>query len=246
MSTQVQNIINSALTLIGVIAAGESPAPEESTDALLVLNDLITSWDVERLVIYATNRATYNLIISQQTYTIGQGAGANFNAARPTSIWAANIINSAGLAFPMKLVTKEEWASIPEKSVTGAVPRELWNDNGYPNSTLYLWPIPSAGSTQLELYTWQQLTTFVNLTDTFDFPPGYERAIRFNLAVELASEYGREIPQTVGQIAMDSKNAIRGLNAPPVSGMAEEGAARSQAAQGMQAPPAQPVPPLTR
>jgi hypothetical protein len=54
---------------------------------------------------------------------------------------------------------------------------------------LHLNPVPSAADT-LVLYTWQQLSRFAATSDTFDLPPGYARAIRYNLALELAPEYG--------------------------------------------------------
>jgi hypothetical protein len=47
---------------------------------------------------------------------------------------------------------------------------------------------------------------------TADFPPGYLKAIRYNLAVDLAPEYGRSPDPSVMQIAGASLAALRALN----------------------------------
>ena len=65
-------------------------------------------------------------------------------------------------------------------------------------------------------------------------PPGYQRAVTYNLAAELAMVYGRPMTQDAAQIAMDSKNNLKSINAPPthISGMGEEAVSRGQVAQG--------------
>jgi hypothetical protein len=45
-----------------------------------------------------------------------------------------------------------------------------------------------------------------------DFPPGYLKAIRYNLAVDLAPEYGRAPDPSVEQIAVASLAALRAMN----------------------------------
>ena len=45
--------INRALRLLGVLAEGESPSASESRDALVALNQMLDSWDTERLAVFA-------------------------------------------------------------------------------------------------------------------------------------------------------------------------------------------------
>ena len=51
-------------------------------------------------------------------------------------------------------------------------------------------------------------------TDVLYYPPGYLRTIKYNLAVELAPEFGVEPSRTVRQIARDSKRNIKRINNP--------------------------------
>ena len=46
------------------------------------------------------------------------------------------------------------------------------------------------------------------------FPPGYLRAFRYNLAREIAAEFGIEPPRTVSQIANVSKRNLKSQNNP--------------------------------
>jgi hypothetical protein len=45
-------------------------------------------------------------------------------------------------------------------------------------------------------------------------PPGYLRAFRYNLACEIAPEFGVEPPPTVARIAMTSKRDLKRQNNP--------------------------------
>ena len=47
-------IINGSLRLIGALAEGEVPSAETSADALMTMNQMIDSWNTERLMIYNT------------------------------------------------------------------------------------------------------------------------------------------------------------------------------------------------
>ena len=52
------------------------------------------------------------------------------------------------------------------------------------------------------------------LSTTLAFPPGYLRAFRYNLACELAAEFGVEPPPTVQRISMTAKRDIKRINNP--------------------------------
>ena len=64
----------------------------------------------------------------------------------------------------------------------------------------------------LHLEVWSSLTPFQTLDSEVSLPNGYERAIKFNLAVELAPEYGTTLRPEVAQIANDSLSQIKNTN----------------------------------
>jgi hypothetical protein len=248
MATTPQQVITNSLIVLGVLFPGQTPPPSLSNDAFTRLNNMLASWSTERLIIYGIETADYDLVTGTNAYTIGP-TGA-FSGSRPNAIVAAQIVIPSGQRFDLRLITTEEWNKIVDRSATSSVPTVLYDDYEYDNSTLHFWPTPTfnSGTTSVELQIWQPLPVFVTLADTFDLPPGYERAITYNLALELSMVYGRPMTQDAMNVATDSLTKLRALNAPPthVSGMGEEAVARAQLAQATQSLPTSANPPLQR
>ena len=53
-TTSAGDQINGAMRLIGMLAEGETPSAAASQDALSALNQMIDSWNTERLSIFST------------------------------------------------------------------------------------------------------------------------------------------------------------------------------------------------
>ncbi len=60
----------------------------------------------------------------------------------------------------------------------------------------------------------EELTQPVNLATSLAFPPGYLRCFRYNLACEMAPEFGVEPSPQVQRIAMTSKRNLKRVNNP--------------------------------
>ncbi len=229
-----QDLINLSAKDLQVLASGMNLQPEEYTDALVLLNGIIDSWDAQKLRIFAIDRNAYNLANGVGSYTLGQGGGLTAN--RPIAIRAATIIDN-GHYTPMKIVSAEEFASISTRGDTSITPKVLWSDDGFPMTTIYVYPLPS-GTPQLELYTWEPLVQLALISTTFSMPPGYQRALQKALAVEMAPMFGRQVdPNTLLAVKAEAFAAISALNLPPSPGLAQEAAARAQVV-AMSTPPA--------
>jgi hypothetical protein len=212
--TTVRDLITDALDLVGVSAPGETVQAADAQRAFRALNRMLSSWNTEGLMVYSINIQTFTLTGNQQSYTIGPGG--NFNTTRPERIEQAylRVPSSSNLDLPLRLLTDSEWADIRLKPTTSDLPRMLYNDGNNPLSTLYLWPVPTQANV-LVLYVWNQLSQYADLSDTVTLPPGYEEAIVYNLAVRLATSFGRPIPPEVSAIAATSKGAIKSVNITP-------------------------------
>jgi hypothetical protein len=220
--TTARGIIKSAMRKAGILTKGEDPSADEASDALEMLNDLLASWSNDSLVVYARTLETFNLTSGTVAYTIG--SGGTFNTVRPIKIISA-YVRSGGIDYPISVVTEENYDSVSLKTV-GAIPEFLTFSNGFPLATLTFYPAPSTGY-QLFLRTEKQLSSFT-LNQTVDLPPGWKRALIHNLAIELAPEYGQQVPQEVVMIARESKGEIRQavMTAKPMqwdSGLGNEG-----------------------
>jgi hypothetical protein len=300
-----QELINSSLRAIGVIASGETPSVDESADALVALNDLIESWTAQALPIFQITRSTvaltgaenYTLVtrpvkIKAATVTstttqdvplqitdaagwsgfqdkagtadfakvlwyehghpLGQlhlapksngtlnlisekpigagvmevretlsltgaasytvGVGGTLATERPVRVVGASIAAGSTMARDCRIVSAEEWASFPLRGAGGTFAEVLYCDGAYPSSTIRLGPKPASGGT-LELYTYEALSTFSSPSESVTLPPGYERALRLALAVELGPEFGVPLTKALLDLATDAKMSIQGLNA---------------------------------
>ena len=210
------DLITSAFRKIDVIAAGETPNADEYADALSSLNVMLESWSAEQISVYQIVNFAAALTAAQQVYTMGPSG--NFNTSRPLKIESAGIITPDGLRHAMTMVGALDWAKIEEKSLTGKLPKVLYNDNAYPLLNLQVWPIPSAsgGAPSIDLYVWAQLQQFAAITDAFAMPVGYFRALVYGLAMELAPEYGAQAmaaAQGLAGMAASAKQDIVTLNA---------------------------------
>ena len=218
-----QQLINAALTNLGMLEQGGTPSVSDSMDALVKLNMLLGQWRIQDLFIWSVSFASYNLAANQKSYQIGPGA-ADFSAARPD--WIERAVVSLAGPNPANAVQRdvrvtsqaEEYASIPDKAAAGAIPDFLYNDRASPISALYPWPVPRCSTaTALILYTWAQIADFATLATSADLPDGYGEAISNALTIRLAPSFGAAIAQQVFEVssalAQQAEQNIRTLNA---------------------------------
>lgn len=213
MST-VSDLIKGSLRLLGAIAQGETPSSNASADGLSVLNEMLDSWSNEGLILFDRTIETFSLVASTASYTIG--TGATFNTARPIRLIQANAKQSGDNSeFPIRILNSDEYSRIIDKTIQSNLPLSIYYNDTFPTGTIYVWPVPSAAAS-LILYSDKPLSNFSLIADTVSLPPGYKEAMRYNLAVRLAPEYGRPISQDIAMIASESKAAIMRTNNEPV------------------------------
>lgn len=213
MST-VSDLIKGSMRLIGVIAAGETPSSSESADALTSLNDMLDSWSNDGFLIYHRVIENLTLVASTASYTIG--ASGAFNTTRPIRIIDALVKESGSdNEVPIRIYNQDEWVQISDKTLTSTLPQGIYYDPNAALGLIYVWPVPSGGST-LILHSEKPLTTYSAISEDVTLPPGYKKALRYNLAMELAPEYGKAISQDIAMQASESKALIMRTNTRPV------------------------------
>jgi hypothetical protein len=213
MST-VRKLITGAMRLINVVQANENPSADDMDIAVQALDAMTDSWSNDSYMIYTMN--PYNFLTSPgvQQYTLGPGG--DWNTTRPMAINQAYVhylgAGSQPVDMPIVLANDAQWASIAVKSIQTTFPTVLYDNGNYPLRTINLWPIPNMEQT-ITLWLWQPLLDLSDLDGEVTFPPGYERAFRFCLAVELAPEFGKEVSPTVAATAVRAKAELKSLNA---------------------------------
>ncbi len=209
------DLIASALRLIGVLASGESPSAEESINGLDSFNMMLDTWSTQNLLIPSKTFESLALVVNQQAYQMGTGA-PDFNTVRPQKIENINfqqISGSTTLEIPIEIINQDQWAAIAIKTITSNLPTRMWPQYLYPYAILNFWPVPSVSGNVI-VWSWKPLVNVSTLNTTLSVPPGYIRALRYNLGVELAPEYGKTLDPVVAANAIESKSSIKRMNTP--------------------------------
>lgn len=201
----VRDLITASLRLIQEVGAGEVATSESAIDGLSALNRMIDSWSIDKDVIYTESAEVFT--VSNPSHTIG--SGADFNTVRPINI-EQMFITDGGQTYPLWSNDLSQYALIGDKETTGR-PTDFYYDGNFPIGTIKFYPVPDR-SYQLNIYSKKALSQFTAITDNVVLPNGYERALIYNLAVEIAPEYGKEAPQSVQLTAAKSLRAIESAN----------------------------------
>lgn len=218
--TSTQDIVKRALRLIGALASGEPLPADQLKDGLEALNDLVDSWNTEKLIIYVLARNSFALTAGTNPHEIGPGVGApGLDAPRPNRIEQGQAWLTGGQLlgeYELEVRTKEHWARDYVSTTTG-IPCALWYEMTFPVAKIWLDVKPDTVYS-LILYLEQMLSqVFMDGTTTeLSLPPGYKEALVFNLAIALAPEYGKEPPAAVIIGANNAKANIKRLNQKPL------------------------------
>ena len=205
--------IDGALRLLGVLAEGETPSAATAQDALFTLNQMIDSWSTERLSTFNTVDQTYLWPVDLITRTLGPTG--DFVGARPVLLDDATYFRdpSTNVSFGIKMINQQQYNGIAVKTVTSTYPQVMFTNMTFPNITMTIYPKPTR-ELEWHFVSAQVLAEPATLVTELYFPPGYMRAFRYNLACELAPEFGVEPSQQVSRIAMTSKRNIKRINNP--------------------------------
>lgn len=211
--TTAADEINGALRLIGQLAEGETPSPETSQDSLSAMNMMLDSWSTERLAVYATQDQVFTWPANTINRTLGPTG--TFVGNRPVQLDDATyyIDPTTGISYGIKIINQQQYDGIAVKTVTSTYPQVIWINYNDDNAEMAIYPVPTR-ALQWHFISVHELAQPTTLTTELIFPPGYKRAFKFNLACEIAAEFGVEPSPTVKRIAMASKRNIKRINNP--------------------------------
>jgi hypothetical protein len=120
---------------------------------------------------------------------------------------------SNGISFGIKLINQQQYNGIAVKTVTSTYPQVMFVNMTMSDIEMTVYPVPTK-ALQWHIISVTELVEPATLATALVIPPGYLRAFRFNLACEIAAEFGVEPPSTVQRIAMSSKRNIKRINNP--------------------------------
>jgi hypothetical protein len=205
--------INRALRLLGVLAEGETTSASVMQDSLMAMNQMIDSWNTERLSVFSTQDQVFNWPPDLITRTLGPTG--DFVGNRPILVDDATYFRDAttNVSYGIKLINQQQYDGIAVKTVTSTYPQVMFVNMTYPNITMTIYPKPTR-VLEWHIVSVDKLSEPATLATILAFPPGYLRAFTYNLAMEIAPEFGVEPSEQVKRIAMTSKRNLKRINNP--------------------------------
>jgi hypothetical protein len=208
------DMIKAALLTAGIGGVGQTPLAEDTNTAFDLLLEVIGMWSRERFM-------SWRLV---EEVFLSTGAQAYLLLDRPPRLESAFArllsgppqagISTAGLVdFPLVIIdSADEYNEIGIKSLT-TFPTAIWYSPDYPVGTVYPWPIPAADQFELHVFYRAGLPIYRELTDELALPPEYVRALRYELALLIAINYGQPPNPAFAAILGGTKAGIKAVNA---------------------------------
>lgn len=180
--------IDYALKKIRVLDAAESATAEDAEDALRELNVMLKSWQkYESLWRYTEGSIT--LLDDTVSYELGTAPSVH-----PYRIISARYRNSSSIDLPMRLLTREEYYSLPQKTNTGT-PTQYYVDYQRAAATVYIWQCLGTVTIETIKYTYlRKFEDIDSLDDDIDIRQEHFELVGLNLAARLADDHGRTGP----------------------------------------------------
>jgi hypothetical protein len=134
---------------------------------------------------------------------------------RPLGIDSA-FVRISKLDYPVAIMSVHDYEKIGFKTLNGAWPNAIYYQPAEQLGTVTVWPVPNSG--EMHMYVKTILSRFDSISDTINFPQGYNMALRWGLAELLMPEYGKADPQQIALVtknAMMAKGTIKRINSYP-------------------------------
>lgn len=211
--TTARDLINDAHRLLNLVDSGNALPESVYQDNFRSLNQLLDSWSTERLAVYSTQ----DQVLTWPANTIFRTLGptGDLVANRPILVDDSTYFRdpSTNVSYGIKMINQSQYNGIAVKTVTSTYPQVMWVNMTFPNIEVYIYPRPTR-NLEFHFVSVEPLTQASTLDSPILFPPGYLRAFRYNLACELAPEFGQEPTPQVVKIAITSKRDLKRINNP--------------------------------
>jgi hypothetical protein len=209
------DLITRSHVLAGIAAVEDTLPGPDANNGLLSLNSLLESLRLQGLTVSTVTRVTKAIVSGSASYTVG--VGADIVAERPLHVDAARLLlaSSPDIEIPLQVLLQDEWERVTAKDQTSTLPSKVYYNPTFPLGTLYVHPVATDITAELVLYLPTALTAPALLSTVLSLPPGYERMLRYNLAVDLCAEYQRPVDPNVRQIAIDALAWLKRNNVRP-------------------------------
>lgn len=142
-----QFLVRQALLKLGMINAHDPVTdPADMTQGLTALWFMLDEWNGQDQMIPYITQVEFSVQDDKRIYLYG--SGGDFDSPRPLNILNARWRDAVGAEYPINIVGNQLWADgNPSKSTSQGRPYQMWWNQSYPTSQIYLEYFPMATDT---------------------------------------------------------------------------------------------------
>lgn len=214
LSKTANEIVGGILRYLQVIGEGQSPSGQQEQDVIEAIN----YWLLQQkgpphigrpgLMMWLRESEELSLTEDQYLYEL-KPSGGDLDIQIPTEIMFAAYRNTDSEDTMLQQITRVEYEAITAKTTAGT-PAKFHYDKRLDVGNLYVYPAPDSDAANgvINLIYRQPLEVVTSGSETLDVENSWYRAIKFNVALDVAAEYGIEPTQAMYNRATDSMAAL--------------------------------------
>lgn len=171
----------------GLLAQGDDPTPEQFAEHIGRLNDVVNVMMIEGIKLWLQLDQSITLTAGDPIYTFLPGG--DISMTKPLRVVDDGYYSDAnGNRRPIFAISRNEYNRLSSVANTGQI-NSYWVEKLQSQLTVHFWLVPDAtaalGTAHLILQ--QQVTNFVGLSDTMNFPNEWFMALRWGLAADICT-----------------------------------------------------------
>lgn len=201
------SIIRDAYFDAGLMQEGQEPNSEQMVVGMRKLTDIVNLMQTQGLKLWLLADVTVPLVAGQGTYTFSPSGDVVM--PKPPRAIDAYYEDANHIRRPLIQISWSEYVRLSQITQTGQL-NSYFVDKKQSELSVFFWLIPDAtaatGSAHLVLQ--RQVTNFINVTETMNFPVEWRIALRWGLADELSTGQPQAIMDRCQQRALQYRTML--------------------------------------
>lgn len=180
------SLIQDAYFDAGLIGSGDTVNSEQIVNGMRKLTDLINLWQTQGLKLWLNEDLPITLLEGIGTYTLGPSGTVPMT--KPVRVIDAWYTSNMGIRRPLMPLAWADYVRLSQVNQQGDI-NSYFANKQQTYLSVFFWLIPTAvvATGVAHLLTQFQVTNFISVTETMNFPTEWRIALRWGLADELAT-----------------------------------------------------------
>jgi hypothetical protein len=201
------SIIQDAYLEAKLISQGESVDGEQIVNGMRKLTGLINLWQTQGIKLWLNVDLPITLVAGTGTYTLG--LTGTVSMVKPPRVIDAYYRDSNGIRRPLTPLAWTDYIRLSQITTTGAI-NSYFVDKQAELLSVFFWLVPdaTAATGTAHLLLQEQVTNFISLTETMNFPIEWRIALMWGLADEICGGQPQAIMDRCQQRAQTYREAL--------------------------------------